>query len=93
MKYILQVIGILLLIVAVARMFGIFDAVITSDMLWLSILFGGILVCMCGFWLEEYQSKPVSELGRRQRVSKMASCRNAVCLCMVVLLFIASSFI
>lgn len=58
MKYLLQIVGILILLVFGARMFGFLDRLIKTDAVWLCFLFGGILVCMGGFWLEEYQSKP-----------------------------------
>lgn len=93
MKYILQIVGLVLLCVFGLRMFGIFSAFITTDKLWLTFLFAGLLVCMSGFWLEEYQSVPVNAFQEGNRRRKMGACRNAICLCAVVLLFIAASYI
>ena len=93
MKYFLQIVGILMLIVFGARMFGFLETFIVHDVPWLCLLFGGILVCMLGFWIEEYQTIPLSRIQKERRVSKMAACRNAVCLCMVVLIMLLSSYI
>ena len=89
----LQICGILLLLVFGVRMFGVFSTFITTDRVWLTFLFGGLLVCMGGFWLEEYQYVPVNAFQVDNRRKKMAACRNAICLCAVVLLFIVASYI
>jgi len=93
MKHILMIIGSLLLIAFGLRVFGFLSAFVTTDRGFFSLLFGGIVVCMSGFWLESYQQKPTNVYQERHRKSQMASCRNAICLSMLVLLFIVASYI
>lgn len=93
MKYIMIFLGLILLLMFGVRMFGLLSAFITTDAVLLALLFGGITMCMSGFWIESYQIKPVNEYEKSQRKKQMDSCRNAICLSMVVLLFIVASFI
>ncbi len=71
MKYFLQLLGIACLAIFGFRMFGLGEAIITTDAQWLSFLFGGMLLAMIGFFIESYQLKPLSKYqidNRRKRI-------------------------
>ena len=104
LSYLLQILGLLCLTFFVVNMFTFW---IMNTMLWITIMFVGIMLTMGGFWVYEvimynlFRTSPllidvdpvlVVEIERRYRV-KISSCRNCVYLCAILVIMSVSTFI
>lgn len=92
MKYVLAILGLTVIIAAIARLNGFMEELIGST-LWLTMFPGGILLVMAGFWLDAWAMKPLTKYSRERRRIELQTCRNAILLCIVAILMIVSSSI
>ena len=80
--------GMVMLCAAMARVFGALSAFITTDITWLSLIFGGLLLCMTAFYIDSAAIVAYTTYQRKRRKSLMNNCRNGMLLCVVALLVI-----
>lgn len=90
MKYVLQLSGTGAILFFGLNMFFFWTM---NDYLWLSSLFGGIILFLWGCWIESKQTQPLSQEGWRRRKVKMQSCVNGICLSLIVLIFFVVNYI